>query len=363
MWTLSRNNMKKLWLAAAALGLAASAEALPINTCSITMSSTTFTAGATNNVPGSGQFFITCITSAGAFPQTIPDAGQTVRLDLLKNGSVVTDGMSPASFTTDGSNVTYGLSSLGSLSAIFYHAGTGLVLRATPVGSGTGDDGDPFTVNPGTATKIVVLAPGQTHDPGRNPSVVTNTGKTGAGTPQEPNQTFPITVILTDNQFNKVSANHTVAFASGDLITLPSPGALSSGQADFNVTITGAKITRTITVTDQTDASVAAGTTDVTTAGPPAEEVFPFPSPFNPHTSNGMTLRFRLSEPKTVTLKVADQFGQQVWRHEAAAGIGFTDVTWNGRNDSGITVASGIYYVFLEVDGSLKSKKRIGVIK
>ena len=36
---------------------------------------------------------------------------------------------------------------------------------------------------------------------------------------------------------------------------------------------------------------------------------------------------------------------------------------WNGRNDKGNIVAAGVYYILLEKDGSIESKKRFGVVK
>ena len=128
------------------------------------------------------------------------------------------------------------------------------------------------------------------------------------------------------------------------------------------MTVIGAQTTRTLTANDTTDPTVTPGTLDVTTAGPPAKEVFPFPSPFNP-TQRNITFRFRLSDPKSAEVIVLNLFGETVWSREVSAGIGFTDVTWNGRNDRGAVVAAGVYYVLLKVDGSLESKKRFGVIK
>jgi hypothetical protein len=128
------------------------------------------------------------------------------------------------------------------------------------------------------------------------------------------------------------------------------------------VTVTGAQITRTLTAHDETDPGVADGALNINTAGPPAKEIFPFPSPFNPSQQN-ITFRFRLSEAKSAEVIVTDLFGQEVWRQDVSGNIGFNDIRWDGSNDKGVRVAAGVYYVLLNVDGSHESTKRFGVIK
>lgn len=354
MWTSWPN--RKIVLAAfllSVVGIGPSAAA-PINSITIAFSGTDgiFTAGITTNT-NSTVILINTFASGGN-----PDAGEVVTLQLLDNGNVVSNGMSPSSFTTTGTGIVNGGNS--PLPITFFRTGTSLQIRAISATNQVTNTGAAFTVLTGSATKLLVLGPGMTHEPGTNPSLTT--GFSGSVAAQEPNQAFVVRVILTDNQFNTVSANHVVSFASGDLITLPSPDALVNGVRDFNVTMTGARITRTITVSDSTDPGVAAGTLDVTTVGPPPKEVFPFPSPFNPNERD-ITFRFRFDEPKEATVIVTDLFGQSVWKKKVSAPVGVTDVPWNGRNDQGHVVASGVYYVLLEVGGSIESKKRFGVIK
>jgi hypothetical protein len=347
---------KILFLACGLLLAGARVWATPVDNINIVFpTGATYTAGVSTNNPGGIQ--VHCFRNGSQAPNEV----ETIRINLVKDGVVLEDAVSPSSFQTSSGVIVYG----GSLQPFtFYHAGSGLKLRATAP-SGASEDGEPFTVNPGTAAKLVVVAPGQSHDPGKNPAPsLGHTGRSGTATAQQPNSNFSLTVILTDNQFNKVAENHNVSFASGDLVTLPSAGSLSSGQGSFNVSIAAPKTSRTITVTDTTDSSVRAGSVEVTTSGPPADEVFPFPSPFNPKQGQAAKLRFYVGESGNVTLKVTDAFGQDVWRKEVSAEQNtFTDVTWDGRNENGHLVASGVYYVLLEMNGSVKSKKRIGVVK
>lgn len=314
-------------------------------------SNPTFTAGVTTNTPTT-TIFINCFAPGN----TVPDAGVEVRLEVLSDGEVIENAVSPSSFTTTGTGIINGGNS--SLPITFFRAGNGIQLRAS---SGSEiETTATFNVNAGAAARLVVYGPGMTHQPGTNPSLTD--GVNGTFLPQEPNQSFPITVVLTDAQFNRVAGNDTVSFTSGDLVTPPAPGPLSSGIGEFTMTITGARVTRTVTATDDTNPGIAAGTLDVDTAGPPAKEVFPFPSPFNP-MQRDITFRFRLSEPKSVRVIVKNLFGEDVWEREVSAPAGFTDLAWNGRNDKGAVVAAGVYYVLLEVDGSIESKKRFGVVK
>lgn len=353
-------NLRNILLAGAAgflLALRASSlMAAPISSLNIVFNGTdkNFTAGVTTNTAGSGQVWVQAFTS--------PDANATINLELLDNGVLIPNGVSPASLTTQAGVVTYGFPSTTPLPLVFFRAGTGLTLRATVSGSTVTKESASFTVQTASATKLIVLAPGESHVPGTNPSLTT--GKTGSATTQTPNQPFALTVILTDNSFNKViSSTHAVSFASGDLTTLPAPGALIQGTADFNATITGARTSRTFTVTDTSDASVLSGSALVQTSGPPEQEVFPFPSPFNPNTGQSMTFRFHRNDTGSATVKVKDQFGQSIWERSVSATSGFTNVSWDGRNEEGMKVAAGVYYVLLEIDGSVKSKKRFGVTK
>lgn len=347
MLKLSRNNA-----AFAAIILLSGASSLfaagPITTITIGQN-TDYIAGASTSTIFINTFGV------GA---SIPDALEVVTLELLSGGSVISNGISPNTFTTTGSGIVNG-GNVGTSYTLF-RAGNSIQIRATSAG-GITLTGTTFSVSASSATKLVVLGPGMTHAPGTNPA--TTTGVSGSFTPQEPNQAFTVTVILTDNQFNTVSAADNVSFPGPiEFVTLPSAANLSGGQGDFEVTMTGARVTRTLTVIDNTDTSVANGTLSITTAGPAAKEVFPFPSPFNPHQSD-ITFRFRLSEPKHVRLVVTDLFGQNIWERELSASLGFNDVTWNGRNDSGVVVAVGVYTVMLEIDGSIESRKRFGVTK
>ncbi|HET6272929.1 MAG TPA: FlgD immunoglobulin-like domain containing protein, partial [Bacteroidota bacterium] len=70
-----------------------------------------------------------------------------------------------------------------------------------------------------------------------------------------------------------------------------------------------------------------------------------YPNPFNPST----TIRYALPKDAFVTLKVYNLLGQEVASlRDEMQNVGFHDVVWNGRNNAGQTIASGVYFYRLE---------------
>jgi hypothetical protein len=81
-----------------------------------------------------------------------------------------------------------------------------------------------------------------------------------------------------------------------------------------------------------------------------------YPNPFNPLTH----ISFSVSVPGLVELQVYDVSGRPVrtlvegWREAQ-----HYDVAWDGRDDSGKAVASGVYFYQLEASGYKESKKMV----
>jgi hypothetical protein len=82
-----------------------------------------------------------------------------------------------------------------------------------------------------------------------------------------------------------------------------------------------------------------------------------YPNPFNPST----TIKFDLKEKGFVTLKVYNVAGQLVKTLvNGVRDAGFANqVTWNGTNDRGASVASGIYFYKLETKDYSKTLKMV----
>jgi hypothetical protein len=80
------------------------------------------------------------------------------------------------------------------------------------------------------------------------------------------------------------------------------------------------------------------------------------PNPFNPST----TISFTLPSRMRVTLEVFDVAGRRVASLVSEVrGGGHHEVTWNGRNDDGNAMHSGVYFARLEAGGRVLTKKMI----
>lgn len=79
-----------------------------------------------------------------------------------------------------------------------------------------------------------------------------------------------------------------------------------------------------------------------------------YPNPFNPST----TIRYALPEAADVTLIVYDIQGRKIAELvNNRQGAGTYEVTWNGKNDSGIEAASGIYLYTIKAGNIIQSSK------
>jgi len=79
-----------------------------------------------------------------------------------------------------------------------------------------------------------------------------------------------------------------------------------------------------------------------------------YPNPFNPST----TIMFNLSSEQFVDLAVYNMLGQKIKRlRDARLQAGLHNISWNGTNESGIPVASGVYYVGLQTHQQIQTIK------
>ena len=81
-----------------------------------------------------------------------------------------------------------------------------------------------------------------------------------------------------------------------------------------------------------------------------------YPNPFNPST----IIRFDIAEKSHVTLKIFNILGQEVRTLiNSVVTPGEKSVSWDGRNDNGLTVNSGIYIYVINAGDYRESKKMI----
>ena len=79
-----------------------------------------------------------------------------------------------------------------------------------------------------------------------------------------------------------------------------------------------------------------------------------YPNPFNPST----TIRFDIPRRAGVTLVLYDILGQRVATLvDQEKGPGRYEAVWNGRNDAGQNVSSGVYIYRLKADDRVQSRK------
>ena len=80
------------------------------------------------------------------------------------------------------------------------------------------------------------------------------------------------------------------------------------------------------------------------------------PNPFNPKTA----IRFSLEQAGPVSLKVFDVSGRVVKSlSDGPLGAGEHEVIWNGRDESGSSLASGVYFYRLQAEGRTLSKRMV----
>jgi hypothetical protein len=73
-----------------------------------------------------------------------------------------------------------------------------------------------------------------------------------------------------------------------------------------------------------------------------------YPNPFNPTT----TIRYKLEQPGQVRLSIFDMTGREVMRVIDQYQVGgMYSVTWNGKDEAGQPLASGVYFANLNVNG------------
>ena len=81
-----------------------------------------------------------------------------------------------------------------------------------------------------------------------------------------------------------------------------------------------------------------------------------FPNPFNPST----TIEFTLSRTQHITLRIINVLGQEVRMLEKTQmQAGLNRIAWDGKDDHGLSVTSGMYFYRLEAGGRSETRKML----
>jgi len=81
-----------------------------------------------------------------------------------------------------------------------------------------------------------------------------------------------------------------------------------------------------------------------------------YPNPFNPET----TIRYQLKEISDVRLEIYNVLGQKVRTLiDDRVDTGSHSVLWDGRNDNGVSIASGVYIYRITAGNFVKSRKMV----
>jgi len=85
-----------------------------------------------------------------------------------------------------------------------------------------------------------------------------------------------------------------------------------------------------------------------------------YPNPFNMAT----TISFNLASPGQVRIEVFNLLGQRIATvAEGSYPSGLSAIVWNGRNDSGEELSSGIYFYRLTIDGARAESRKLVILK
>jgi hypothetical protein len=80
------------------------------------------------------------------------------------------------------------------------------------------------------------------------------------------------------------------------------------------------------------------------------------PNPFNP----GTTIRFELPQDEQVSIRIFDVRGRVVRTLvQGRRPAGYNEVTWNGVDEAGRRVASGVYWYRLEMPGVVQTRAMV----
>jgi len=89
----------------------------------------------------------------------------------------------------------------------------------------------------------------------------------------------------------------------------------------------------------------------------------PFPNPFLPNENPRLFIPFRLASAKPTTVLIFNLLGQEIIREKVAAPqTGLNVWTWDGRNQKGVPVTSGIYIAVIR-QGERQARQKVLLVR
>ncbi|MFQ6616776.1 MAG: FlgD immunoglobulin-like domain containing protein [Fidelibacterota bacterium] len=89
-----------------------------------------------------------------------------------------------------------------------------------------------------------------------------------------------------------------------------------------------------------------------------------YPNPFNARTLIPVDVGFLGGPTQRVTVKVYNLLGQEITNlHNGPMGVGRHELVWDGRDESGIPVSSGLYVVRLSAEAGLSQARKIILLR
>lgn len=110
-------------------------------------------------------------------------------------------------------------------------------------------------------------------------------------------------------------------------------------------------------------ANETGGLVSIGTDLPPAQEVKVYHGVFKPGQNEKTNISFNTAAPVTVTVTVYNNVGRKVkelYRGSSSAGLNL--IQWDGKNESGQRVSSGVYTIKIE-GGGISQSKRVVVVR
>lgn len=208
-----------------------------------------------------GQNFVNAVGVTGAPATVTAGSPFSIAMVAVNNANTIDASYTqPAAITIVGPggtptyNTTGGFSSGMSSATVTLTKAETTTLTATAIGL-TGQASSPLNVGPGVASKLQILAPGETAAPGVSP------GKSGTPSSRVAGSSFTVTVNAVDANWNAANSSDTIRLTSTDgAATLPADTALAGGTATLSVTLNTTP-SATVTASDLTDNTKTASTT------------------------------------------------------------------------------------------------------